>query len=105
MRKDWFVALPKVKNVTIGQQVICNGYRGTICRVLTGQLDGTVEVRLQSGEVCVPIDDLREPLGRNGAAFNMSVQTQPDEAEPPYCGHCGTALNEDGTCPAAHYDY
>lgn len=21
-------------------------------------------------------------------------------ASPPYCGHCGTVLNEDGTCPA-----
>ena len=38
---------------TEGERVICNGYPGTIDRVLTGQLAGMVEVRLARGFVCV----------------------------------------------------
>lgn len=33
--------------------VICNGYPWTITKVLDGQLEGMVEVRLPGGEVCV----------------------------------------------------
>lgn len=38
---------------TEGQQVICNGQRGTVARVLVGQLAGMVEIRLARGLVCV----------------------------------------------------
>lgn len=44
---------------TIGQNVICNGFPGKIVTVLHGQLEGMVEVRLRSGDVCVNAHDTR----------------------------------------------
>lgn len=41
-------------NFKVGDDVICNGYRGTVIKVCEGVLDGMVEVRLgQRGAVCV----------------------------------------------------
>lgn len=36
-----------------GQAVICNRQEGVVSAVLTGELEGMVEVRLERGEVCV----------------------------------------------------
>lgn len=41
--------LKLVKN----QSVICNGFPGTVTEVHTGKLEGMVDVRLESGAVCV----------------------------------------------------
>ena len=38
---------------TPDQVVICNGYPGRISQILTGELEGMVEVKLASGYVCV----------------------------------------------------
>lgn len=46
-------AIGQCFDFTEGQPVICNGYPGTISRVLSGQLAGMVEVRLAGGQVCV----------------------------------------------------
>ncbi len=40
-------------NFKQGDKVICNGFEGIVRKVLDGKLDGMVEVRLGSGEVCV----------------------------------------------------
>ena len=42
----------------VGQKVICNGYDGTITEICTGQLAGTVHVRLASGTVSVDATEL-----------------------------------------------
>ena len=42
----------------VGQQVKCNGYKGRVTEVCTGQLSGMVVVRLERGAVCVSIDDV-----------------------------------------------
>ena len=39
---------------TVGDKVTCNGYEGTVQEVHYGQLSGMVDVRLDSGSVCVP---------------------------------------------------
>jgi hypothetical protein len=44
--------------VTVGQQVICNGYDGTVTEVHTGQLNGMCTVRLARGTVCTGIAEL-----------------------------------------------
>ena len=44
--------------IEINQKVICNGYPGTITKVCDGVLSGMVEVRLNSGDVCIDIKDL-----------------------------------------------
>jgi hypothetical protein len=42
-----------MKNATVGQKVICNGFEGRITKVCDGQLEGMVEVRMSRGSVCV----------------------------------------------------
>ena len=51
----------------VGQHVSCNGYPGVISAICTGQLDGMVEVRLNSGMVCVAASELTLPVYRNTA--------------------------------------
>ncbi len=43
----------------VGDRVKCNGYEGAVGRVCEGQLAGMVEVRLNSGTVCVDGTDPR----------------------------------------------
>ena len=43
----------------VGQQVLCNGYPGTITEFCEGQLQGMAVVRLNSGSVCVDSSELR----------------------------------------------
>jgi hypothetical protein len=40
-------------NFSVGDKVICNGFRGSIAKICDGVLDGMVEVRLERGKVCV----------------------------------------------------
>jgi hypothetical protein len=42
-----------------GQQVLCNGHKGTVVKICDGQLKGMVEVRLNSGVVCVDATEVR----------------------------------------------
>jgi hypothetical protein len=51
----------------VGQHCSCNGYPGVVSKVCTGQLDGMVEVRLDSGMVCVDASELKVPVYRNAA--------------------------------------
>lgn len=37
----------------VGNQVVCNGFPGTITEIYTGKLNGMIEVRLERGTVCV----------------------------------------------------
>jgi len=45
--------------VKVGQKVICNGYEGTITKILEWS-DSMVEVRVPGGIACVCISDLKE---------------------------------------------
>lgn len=42
------------KPLVVGERVICNGFPGVVKTVCEGQLEGLVEVKLESGVVCVP---------------------------------------------------
>ncbi len=45
--------------ISVGSDVICNGYRGTVTEVCTGKLQGMVIVRVPGGTVCVGSSSLR----------------------------------------------
>lgn len=49
----------------VGQHVSCNGYPGVISKICIAQLEGMVEVRLDSGVVCVDASGLTIPVYRN----------------------------------------
>ena len=42
----------------VGDRVNCWGYEGTVVRVLTGQLQGMIEVRLPGGLTCTDVLDV-----------------------------------------------
>ena len=44
--------------LTVGQQVKCNGFPGTVIEICTGKLAGMCVVRLARGTVCVDISEL-----------------------------------------------
>jgi hypothetical protein len=41
------------KQIIVGTDVICNGFRGTVIEVCGGKLTGMIVVRLDRGETCV----------------------------------------------------
>ena len=53
----------------VGQNVMCNGFPGTITAVCSGKLKGMIEVRLERGTVCV--DATQVVLVDHG--FNIKV--------------------------------
>lgn len=46
------------KQYTVGTEVTCHGFPGTITEVCQDKLKGMVVVRLARGSVCVPLSEL-----------------------------------------------
>lgn len=57
-------------SIQVSQHVVCNGYRGVVRVVCSGQLEGMAEVALERGSVCVGISELRE-----GTPLNLFTAT------------------------------
>jgi hypothetical protein len=46
--------------IEVGTKLQCNGYPGTVTEICSGQLTGMAVVRLDSGDVCVSISELKQ---------------------------------------------
>ena len=47
------------EGVVVGARVICNGHVGVVREVCEGQLKGLAVVRLERGQVCVDVSELK----------------------------------------------
>ncbi len=60
----------------VGQEVLCNGFRGVVKKVCDGQLQGMLEVQVPGGLTCVGAGSVELTIGeRHQAQLDVAVNT------------------------------